>query len=251
MFASFTLMGQEIHFKSNSRLVLGVESNKSASVSAGDIDNDGDIDIVVANGRHWPQTNNIFINNGFGKFTVAKSLDNNKETSYATELADIDSDGDLDIIVGNDMAPNAIYFNDGVGNFLRSTYGFGEPYSSTRNIKTTDVDADGDIDIVITNRGKENEICLNNGKGVFFKSIKFGSNKDATIDVDVVDINKDGYKDLIVANRNKQQNFIYLNNGKEEFSTKIPFGSGSDETRSLGVADIDNDGVLDIITQHF
>ena len=131
------------------------------------------------------------------------------------------------------MAPNAIFFNDGDGDFLRSAIGFGEPYSPTRNIKTTDIDSDGDIDILITNRGKENEICLNNGKGVFFKSIKFGSTKDATIDVDVVDINKDGYKDLIVANRNKQQNFIYLNNGKEEFSTKIPFGSGSDETRSL------------------
>ena len=38
---------QEIHFTSNSRLVLGMGTDKSASVSAGDIDNDGDIDLVV------------------------------------------------------------------------------------------------------------------------------------------------------------------------------------------------------------
>ena len=201
---------QEIHFTSNSRLVLGMGTDKSASVSAGDIDNDGDIDLVVANGRHWPQTNKVFINNGSGKFTVAKALDNIEETSYATELADIDNDGDLDVIVGNDMAPNALYLNDGAGNFLKSG-SFGNPYSPTRNIKTVDIDSDGDIDILITNRGKENEICFNNGKGQFPNIVKFGSKKDATIDVDVIDINKDGYEDLIVANRNGQQNYIYLN----------------------------------------
>ncbi len=88
---------QEIRFISNSRLVLGVQKEKSASISIGDIDGDGDQDAVVANGRHWPQQNQIFYNDGRGIFTVSRPLDDLSETSYATELADFDGDGDLDI----------------------------------------------------------------------------------------------------------------------------------------------------------
>lgn len=219
LFHSQITFSQELEFRSNTRLVLGNGNEKSASIDVGDIDKDGDLDILVANGRHWPEPNMVFFNNGFGIFTVSKLLDNISETSYATELADFDGDGDLDVAVGNDMAPNAIYINDGKGNFSRAR-NFGNNYSPTRNLKTTDIDMDGDIDILITNRGKENEICLNNGKGDFSEIIKFGSKDDSTIDVEVIDIDKDGDKDLVLANRDQQQNLIYLNNGQLKFTEK-------------------------------
>ena len=65
---------QKLHFKTNSRHILGPYKEKSASISHGDIDGDGDIDLVVANGRHWPGQNRIFINNGRGQFSVSKPL---------------------------------------------------------------------------------------------------------------------------------------------------------------------------------
>jgi len=65
-------------------------------MGVGDIDNDGDIDVVIANGRHWPGQNRIFFNNGSGKFSVSKPLGIERATSYSTELADFDNDGDLD-----------------------------------------------------------------------------------------------------------------------------------------------------------
>ena len=134
---SINSFSQIPNFRSNSRLILGVTKEKSASIGLGDIDQDGDIDAIVANGRHWPETNRIFLNNGFGKFTVSKPLDQISETSYATELADFDGDDDLDLAVGNDMAPNAIYLNDGKGNFERKG-SFGNDYSPTRNLKIAD-----------------------------------------------------------------------------------------------------------------
>ncbi|MFZ9047032.1 MAG: FG-GAP repeat domain-containing protein, partial [Cyclobacteriaceae bacterium] len=130
---SLVAFGQSIELKSNSRNTLGLDELLTASISAGDVDGDGDMDIVVANGRHWPQYNQVFINNGKGSFTVSKWLGKIAETSYATELADFDADGDLDIAVGNDMAPNSLLFNDGDGNFTNGE-SFGMTYSPTRNL---------------------------------------------------------------------------------------------------------------------
>ena len=81
---------QSFDFKMN---LLGGAKEKTASLSSGDIDNDGDIDIIVANGRHWPGQNKILINNGIGGFTVEKNLGIERLTSYAAELSDFDNDG--------------------------------------------------------------------------------------------------------------------------------------------------------------
>src|SRR5690606_37650746 len=103
------------------------------------------------------------------------------------EFADIDLDGDLDIVVGNDNAPNYLYINDGTGMFTRGET-FGLRYAPTRNITIVDLNKDGYPDIVINNRGKQNEICINDGTGKFLKSKLFGGNADATIDVEGKDM---------------------------------------------------------------
>ena len=56
------------------------------------------MDVIAANGRHWPEQNQVFINNGRGIFTVSYPLAQTRETSYATELADFDGDGDPDVV---------------------------------------------------------------------------------------------------------------------------------------------------------
>ena len=151
---SFTVLfanAQSLEFRTNGRFILGGNKEKTASIGLGDIDNDGDIDIIAANGRHWPQQNRVFFNNGSGIYTVSQPLYHTSETSYSTEIADFDGDGDLDVAVGNDMAPNTILLKDGSGNFsIGGT--FGVQYSPTRNLTVADIDQDGDADILITNR---------------------------------------------------------------------------------------------------
>ncbi|MEM7313931.1 MAG: FG-GAP-like repeat-containing protein, partial [Planctomycetota bacterium] len=110
-------MAQNRKLATNDRLVLGTATRLSASVRAGDIDGDGDLDLVVANGRHWPQQNLLFLNHSRGRFTVERPLGQDRATSYACELADLDGDGDLDIAVGNDNAPCLVFLNDGLGKF--------------------------------------------------------------------------------------------------------------------------------------
>ena len=203
-------LAQSEQFLQNNRLIFGTHKERTASMDMGDIDNDGDIDVVLANGRHWPGQNRVFINNGRGVFTVSRLLGTDMSTSYSTELADFDGDGDLDVAVGNDMAPNFLFLNDGAGRFTKGAF-FGETYAPTRNIVTADVDGDGDIDILITNRGRENEICLNDGDANFSTSIGFGSKDDSTIDVEVADMDQDGDLDILTGNGFGHSYMAYMN----------------------------------------
>ena len=145
-------------FFSNPRLTLGLETNRSASVRLGDIDGDGDLDAVVGNGRHWPQQNFVFFNQGQAKFSVMRPLGVDRSPTYACELADLDGDGDLDIATGNDMALGKIFLNDGTGKFTEhSSFG---AVSSVRSLTIADIDSDGDADILATCRGRANQIYL-------------------------------------------------------------------------------------------
>ena len=105
-------------FKSHPYATLGRSEALTASASTGDIDSDGDLDIIVANGRHWSEQNEVFYNDGKGFFRRSKLLGIERNTTYQVPLADIDNDGDLDIIVANDRIENQVFKNDGNGNFI-------------------------------------------------------------------------------------------------------------------------------------
>ena len=185
---------------------LGSESNLTASISLGDVDGDGDLDAVVANGRHWAQQNFVFLNDGTGFFRTARRLGEELATSYRAALADFDGDGDLDVAVGNDRARKSLFTNDGDGHFSLSGT-FGRDDVATRNIVIADVNGDGAPDILVTNRGAPNAVYFNDGTGGFEEHRRFGSERDSTISVAVADLDGDGSPDLVLANRDGQPNF--------------------------------------------
>jgi outer membrane protein assembly factor BamB len=230
-------------FESNSRLILGSEANRSASIRIGDLDADGDLDVVVANGRHWPDQNYVFLNQGRARFNVMRPLGSDRSTTYACELADFDGDGDLDIATGNDMAPCQIFLNDGDAQFsLQGSFG---DVSSVRSLTVADIDLDGDQDILVTCRGRSNRIYLNDGSAKFDQSIEFGTKRDSTIDVEVGDVDGDGDLDLVLANRDGQPNAWLINDGKLNFDQTRTFGHAQSQTRAVAVGDFDGNGILD------
>ena len=224
---------------------LGAGSDLTASVSLGDVNGDGALDVVVANGRHWPGQNRIFLNDGRAAFTLARRLGDEEAGTYAVPLADFDGDGDLDVAVGNDRTRNLVFLNDGSGRFEAGAT-FGTP-SSTRSLTLADLNGDGHMDILVVNRGRQNFIFHGDGAGAFGAGTPFGAGDDSTIDVAAADLDSDGALDLVLANRDGGANAIHWNDAGS-FERVSGYGTGSDETRGVAVGDVDRDGHRDIVT---
>ncbi|TFH65745.1 MAG: VCBS repeat-containing protein, partial [Gemmatimonadales bacterium] len=179
-------------FSDEPEILLGLREDRSPSLTFVDVDGDGDLDVLVANGRHWPQANEVFLNNGRGRFTMGYPLGEGFSTSYGVPAGDLDGDGDPDVVVANDQAPNQIFLNDGSGRFTLAG-SLGPEVEPTRSVVLSDLNGDGMLDALVMNRGAENGIYLNQGGGVFGIKQGFGTSDDSTISLTVADVNRDGY----------------------------------------------------------
>ena len=105
----------------------------------------------MAKGRHWPLFNKILFNNGKGEFSKTVELGSKPDKTYSTVLADLDNDGDFDIVVSNDKDDKLVYFNNGRGDFSLSQ-SWGEPKWNTRYASVADLNIDDKLDIIAANR---------------------------------------------------------------------------------------------------
>ena len=243
-------------FESTNRLVFGTPDDFTASIVFADIDGDGDVDALLANGRHWAQVNEVYINNGAGQFTFGYPLGPEKATTYAVPARDLDGDGDLDVVVGNDRAENWVYLNDGTGT-LERVWSLGPEVEPTRSAQLSDLDGDGSLDVLVTNRGTANGFYLNDGDGRFgskqaFGDIdadgdvrEFGTGPDETRSVVLADLNDDGMLDIVAANIG-EPNAVYLADAPGQFGEGIALGQ-DEGTYAATVIDVDRDGDLDIL----
>lgn len=126
----------------------------SMSASWGDVDNDGDFDVLIANaGNFQPQANQLFINNGNGSFTEINTgaLVTDGGCSFGSAFGDVDNDGDLDLAIANGYCGgninNFLYLNDGQGQFTRAPESLDTPCSF--GLAFSDYDQDGFLDLAI------------------------------------------------------------------------------------------------------
>jgi hypothetical protein len=232
-------------------LLLDKNSDTSANVSIGDINGDGNLDLLLINGRHWPRISRVFLTDNRGHVVSAYDLTRTAYRSYSGRLIDIDKDGDLDVVLSNDTPdPKVVYLNDGKGQFkLGPSYGRSE--WETRNANVVDLNGDGQPDIIVANRTDHdpaNYICLNQGKGRFDSDCIAFSHESATT-ITPADFNHDGLIDLAVPNRDGGQSYIYLVGENKSFASlkRIPFGPADAAIRMAEAVDLDKDSLLDIV----
>src|SRR5437870_12037188 len=71
-------------------LLLESTSETSANVSIGDLNGDGNLDILLVKGRHWPLISRVLLGDGKGHFPIAYNLGETAYRSYSGRLVDID-----------------------------------------------------------------------------------------------------------------------------------------------------------------
>ncbi len=232
------------------------DAQMTRSVALGDVDGDGDLDLVVGNSG---AENRLYLNNGTAdpwNGVTGSSITTDIHTTYSVVLGDVDSDGDLDVIVGNNGAKNRLYLNNGTTNPWSGVSGSDITLDTdlTTEVVLGDVDGDGDLDLVVGNSGAENRLYLNNGttdpwNGVSSSTIS--NDLDTTTSVALGDVDDDGDLDLVTGNDGPSLTHrLYLNNGTAAPWSGVAGSSITSDavvTRSVALADVDGDGSLDLI----
>lgn len=133
---------------------LLLDGGNTNSSSWADYDNDGDLDVFLANDLG---VNSLFENNGNFNFTkiTSDTVVKTPSRSFSSAWSDIDNDGDLDLFVTNSFASgtkliNYFYLNDGTGNFTRnSTDPITQDSSWSYGCAFGDYDNDGFEDLAV------------------------------------------------------------------------------------------------------
>ena len=239
------------NFSSTPNLVAQLNNNtRPETIYAKDFDNDGDLDIALGTdneGLSW------FKNNGSGTFGTQQIIDSNVEDVRAVFPADIDADGDQDLLMAANRADRVAWHKNtnGQGNFgpanvLADINGA----NGAIEIISVDLDGDGDKDILaaLTN---DNRIAWQenlDGQGNFSELITIATITDP-LSIFAGDIDGDNDMDIIVASSSSNGKLVYYKNldGNANFGAEQIINS---EAYPLVVysVDIDNDGDLDLFS---
>lgn len=268
-----------------------------------DIDKDGDLDLYVANYvnftyenhqivrfngypayvgpmNYHPTPDTLYRNNGDGTFadiSEESGIAAHKGTGMGMVCADYDNDGDTDIYVGNDVAGNSIFENDGTGKFEEVGLFTGLAYDvsgtpqGTMGVDCGDYNNDCLLDFHATSYQRDLATLYRNlGNGSFEDVTRITGAGDGTLPYvtwgnGLVDFDNDGDRDIFIAcghlHDNVElfdnvtsyyvQNILLENAGQEKFvniSDKCGDGLAVKlSSRGAGFDDLDNDGDIDAV----
>jgi hypothetical protein len=195
-------------------------------VESGDVDLDGDFDLLTAGGYDpgFSPPDRLWLNDGSGQFAQAPGFPEGLGLSARFELGDADGDGDPDVAVANGpeghlAAPGGVcqlLVNLGGASFIESAafagLAWNDGITPTTALRFGDIDSDGDLDLLaaksdtqglVDGFGEKNRLLVNDGLGAYAdesaaRFIHWFS--DNTLDAAFVDLESDGDLDIVCAN---------------------------------------------------
>lgn len=215
-------------------------------IELADLDGDGDLDMVTAseddNKIAWFENTD-----GLGSFGKQNVISLKIEDIQYVRTADLDGDGDMDVIGVSQYANEIIgYFNNGNGEFVEETIiSFEGEFGRIVNLLPRDMDMDGNVDLIV---------LMDTDEFVFFKNIDNQGNYARSIiaevepfsfdDIKIGDIDNDGDLDIVTrTDIDVRLTWYEFDNGV--FENHDFYVEGIAEFFELG--DLDNDGDLDIV----
>ncbi len=234
-----------------------------------DLDADGDVDILFANGGLYdspgpPEPTRVLINDGQARFAdrTSEVLGDVGNLARVVKVRDLDADGLVDIVIGNTyQTQSRLFLGRGGLEFEEVTEThLPDVALSVGDLEAGDVDGDGDLDLILADWGPGNpmqgasappRLWLNDG------SARFRAAPDGAIpdeprgfswDIEFIDVDGDLDLDILESCKMCPNGLLLHNDGSGVFvdaSDRLPPASNNYEFEPM---DVDGDGVLDVVT---
>ncbi len=235
----------------------------SAGGQFGDLDGDGDLDLVISDAGASllggaGATPKLYLNDGAGFFTDVSGQLNapTKVAQQDVSLVDIDNDWDLDLLLlnraSNSNGTHYLLLNDGTANFTDQSSVLPTTSGSVYEAEAADLDGDLDRDIFFLslNGFREghvrSDLTETGSLGFTTGSLQPGNVDDN--EVAMIDYDVDGDYDMLIGSLGNRERF-YRNDGGLTFINALGLiDQVADSTLDVAVADMDGDGDYDIVT---
>ena len=218
----------------------------ATSLAIGDINGDGNQDLVTANDL----SNRVFILLGTnnGTFLDATFIEVGDKPS-SVSIGDINGDGDSDLVISRIHSNTiAILFGNGDGTFSGSTSLIAG--DGPRAVALSDLNLDNRLDIIVANENEDTiYVLINNGSGLFQEALSYNVGEHPC-SIALADLNGDTSLDLAVANNESNSISILLGRGDGTFGNVIDYTVG-EMPLDVALVDLNVDGAVDVVAVNF
>jgi hypothetical protein len=229
------------------------------SVAIGDVNGDGRNDVVLTTSFYNDPANDykmfVLLQNASGGFNQAVKYTAGNGESVA--IGDVNNDGRADVIVSASNCIGVFYQNSSGGLNTMVTYASNhQSFSNTYKVKTGDFNHDGRMDVVSIDWGTQSQdvdVFYQNAGGTFNTPITYTVSHGGYEDLEVGDVNNDGFTDIIVMSG---QSFIpnlgvLTQKTDGTFNTAVYYSVGANQLSSgVGIGDVNGDSLQDIVVTY-